>query len=161
RLRTMPATSFWQARNTLTQRAIGPQSSPVVKLDAAGLQSGDVAGLALLNKPYTWIGIERDDKGISVVQFNEFTGKTFRASITGNTLWLKADCDFMTETAQLSYSLDGKQFLPLGEPFKMVYQLTTFQGIRYSLFAYNGAGQSGGYADFDSITVNEPHPHGL
>ena len=43
----------------------------------------------------------------------------------------------------------------------MVYQLTTFQGIRYSLFAYNGAEHSGGYADFDSITVHEPHPRGL
>lgn len=43
----------------------------------------------------------------------------------------------------------------------MVFQLITFQGIRYSLFAYNGSGRSGGYADFDSITVHEPHPRGL
>jgi xylan 1,4-beta-xylosidase len=28
RLHTMPAASFWNARNTLTQRAIGPKSSP-------------------------------------------------------------------------------------------------------------------------------------
>jgi beta-xylosidase len=161
RLHTLPATSLWEARNTLTQRAIGPQSSPVVKLDAAGLQPGDVAGLALLNKPYAWIGIERDDKGFTVAQFNEYTGKTVRASIQGHEFWLKADCDFMTEEARFSYSLDGKRFLPLGEPFEMVFQLTTFQGIRYSLFAYNSAEHSGGYADFDSITVNEPHPRGL
>lgn len=161
RLHTMPAPSLWNARNTLTQRAVGPQSSPIVKLDTAGLQLGDVAGLALLNKPYAWIGIERDDQGIQIAQFNEYTGKTARAPLTGHTLWLKADCDFMTEMAQFSYSLDGKRFLPLGEPFEMVFQLTTFQGIRYSLFAYNGAGHNGGYADFDSITVNEPHPHGL
>lgn len=161
RLHTMPAKSFWEARNTLTQRAIGPKSSPVVKLDAADLQTGDVAGLALLNKPYAWIGIERDDKGFTVAQFNEHSGQTARAEMTGNTLWVKADCDFLSETAQFSYSTDGKRFLPLGEPFEMVYQLTTFQGIRYSLFAYNGAGRGGGYADFDSIAVNEPHPHGL
>jgi xylan 1,4-beta-xylosidase len=161
RLHTMPAASFWNARNTLTQRAIGPKSTPIVRLDAAGLQPGDVAGLALLNKPYAWIGIERDDKGLSVAQFNEHTRKTTHASMTGAALWLKADCDFLTETAQFSYSLDGKRFLPLGGPFEMVYQLTTFQGIRYSLFAYNGAGRSGGYADFDSVSVTEPHPRGL
>jgi xylan 1,4-beta-xylosidase len=161
RLQTMPAKSFWEARNTLTQRAIGPQSSLIVKLDAAGLQPGDVAGLALLNKPYAWIGIERDDKGLTVAQFNEHTGKTARAPMTGNKLWLKADCDFLTEMAQFSYSLDGKRFLPLGESFEMVYQLTTFQGIRYSLFAYNSAGHNGGSADFDSITVHEPHPRGF
>ena len=114
-----------------------------------------------MNKPYAWIGVERDEKGLNIAQFNEYTGKTARASMTGDKLWLKADCDFLTETAQFSYSLDGKRFLPLGEPFEMVYQLTTFQGIRYSLFAYNGAGRNGGYADFDSITVTEPHPRGL
>ncbi len=161
RLHTLPAKNFWEARNTLTQRAIGPKSSPVVKLDVTSLQSGDVAGLALSNKPYAWIGVERDDKGFTVAQFNEHTGKTERAAMTGNTLWLKADCDYLTETAQFSYSLDGKRFTLLGEPFEMVYQLTTFQGIRYSLVAYNGAGRSGGSADFDSITVHEPHPRGL
>ncbi len=161
RLHTLPAKTFWEARNTLTQRAIGPKSSPVVKLNLTGLQTGDVAGLALLNKPYAWIGIERNDKGFSVAQFNEHTGQTARVPMTGNTLWLKADCDYLTEIAQFSYSTDGKQFLPLGEPFEMVYQLTTFQGIRYSLFAYNGAGRGGGYADFDSIKVYEPHPRGL
>ena len=82
RLHTMPAKSFWEARNTLTQRAIGPKSSPVVKLDVTGLQAGDVAGLALLNKPYAWIGIERDDKGFTIAQFNEHNGKTERAAMT-------------------------------------------------------------------------------
>jgi xylan 1,4-beta-xylosidase len=161
RLHTMPAANFWEARNTLTQRAIGPRSSPVVELDVAGLQPGDFAGLALLNKPYAWVGAVRDDKGFAVAQFNEYTGKTARASMTGGKLWLKADCDFLTETAQFSYSLDGKRFLPLGEPFEMVYQLTTFQGIRYSLFAYNSAGRNDGFADFAKVTVNEPHPRGL
>lgn len=161
RLHTMPASGLWDARNTLTQRAIGPQSSPVARLDIAGLQPGDVAGLALLNKPYAWIGIERDGNGFTIAQYNEHTGRTARALMTGNIVWLKADCDFLTEIAQFSYSLDGKRFLPLGEPFEMVYQLTTFQGIRYSLFAWNEGGRNGGHADFDSITVNEPHPRGL
>src|SRR6185503_9810380 len=37
----------------------------------------------------------------------------------------------------------------------------TFQGVRYSLFNYNTRGAPGGYADFDSFTVAEPHPHGV
>lgn len=161
RLHAMPATSLWNARNTLTQRAVGPQSSPVIKLDVAGLQPGDAAGLALLNKPYAWIGVERDEKGLTVAQYNEYTGKSARAPISASTLWLKADCDFMKEESHFSYSLDGKHFIPLGELFEMVYQLTTFQGVRYSLFAYNHAGRGGGYVDFDSITVTEKHPGGL
>ena len=34
----------------------------------------------------------------------------------------------------------------------------TFQGVRYSLFAY---GSGGGFADFDAIDVREPDPRGL
>ena len=36
------------------------------------------------------------------------------------------------------------------------YQLKTFQGARYSLFAYNADGVKGGYALFDDFTVDEP-----
>src|SRR5262249_43000573 len=51
RLHSLAAESFWTARNTLTQRPIGPESTATVELDAAGLESGDNAGLALLNAP--------------------------------------------------------------------------------------------------------------
>lgn len=43
----------------------------------------------------------------------------------------------------------------------MVFQLRTFQGIRYALFSYNTLGGDGGYADFNNFIVNEPRPKGL
>ena len=43
----------------------------------------------------------------------------------------------------------------------MVFQLKTFQGVRYALFSYNQDGKAGGHADFDSIDVYQPNPHGL
>jgi hypothetical protein len=43
----------------------------------------------------------------------------------------------------------------------LVFQLGTFQGIRYSLFAYNGAGANGGTAAFESFRVLQPNPRGL
>ena len=51
RLHSLPASDFWNARNSLTQRAMGPESSVTTELDASGLKAGDVAGLALLNSP--------------------------------------------------------------------------------------------------------------
>jgi len=36
------------------------------------------------------------------------------------------------------------------------YQLTTFQGSRHALFAFNIKGKNGGYAEFDNFTVDEP-----
>ena len=64
------------ARNTLTQRAIGPVSEPTAVLDASGMKPGDVAGLALLNLPYAWIGVRREDDGLVLEQFDQLTGET-------------------------------------------------------------------------------------
>ncbi|MBW8880128.1 MAG: glycoside hydrolase 43 family protein [Asticcacaulis sp.] len=161
RLHTQPAADLLSARNSLTQRAIGPRSTPTVALDVSGLKTGDVAGLALLNRPYAWIGVERTLDGIFVTRRDEQTAAPVREAIAAKRIWLRADCDFMTEKAVLSYSTDGKTFKALGDSFTMAFQLKTFQGVRYTLFAFNTGGIRGGYADFDSIDVAEPAPEGL
>lgn len=160
RLRSLPAEDLWNARNTLTQRAVGPASIPVAELDASGLQPGDVAGLALMNFPYAWIGIGRDGDRFSVEQFNQLTGQTVKAAAAPR-IWLRAECDFLTEKARFSYSADGIEFHSLGDEFTMIFQLKTFQGVRYSLFNFNTNGSPGGNADFDRFMVDEPHPRGL
>src|SRR5581483_1565717 len=66
RLHSLPAADFWRARNSLTQRAVGPESTATTELDAAGMRRGDVAGLALLNLPYACIGVHHDGDGLSV-----------------------------------------------------------------------------------------------
>lgn len=165
RLHALPASDLWWARNTLTQRAIGPVSIPTAELDTGGMKAGDVAGLALFNFPYAWIGIRREAGGqtdeMLIEQFDQTTGKTARVPLKGRRVWLRAHCDFLTEKARFSYSTDGKKFEPLGDEFTMIFQLKTFQGVRYSLFSYHRGEGAGGYADFDRLTVDEPHPRGL
>jgi xylan 1,4-beta-xylosidase len=161
RLTALPAKSLWDARNTLTQRAIGPRSSPVVELDVSALRDGDVAGLALFNRPFGWIGVERVDGTLRVAQYDQLSGRAVHATLRGTRIWLRADCDFITEKATFSFSRDGKTFEPLGPPFTMVFQLGTFQGIRYSLFAYHTGAERGGTAAFDSFAVIQPDPRGL
>lgn len=161
RLRSMPAASFWEARNTLTQRAIGPASSPTVALDAAGLLENDVAGLALLNLPYATLGVERKNGKLALALFDQARNRTVRVALAAKRVWLRAECDFMTEKARFSYSTDGDTFQPIGQEFTMIFQLTTFQGVRYALFNYNTGKQNGGAADFDSIAIDQPHPRGL
>jgi xylan 1,4-beta-xylosidase len=165
RLHTLPAPSFWEARNTLTQRAIGPKSTPTVALDLAGLQPGDVAGLGLLNLPYAALGVERTQDGLRLALVDKARGSTVHVPLDlpadDRRLWLRADCDFLTEQARFSYSLDGRHFTPVGEPFTMVYQTVTFQGVRYSLFGYNTTGREGGWVDVDAVDVAQPHPRGL
>jgi len=161
RLHSLPAPDFWWAKNTLTQRAVGPESTATAELDAGGMKPGDVAGLALLNRPYAWVGVVRATNGLEVRQFDQLTGKTQSRRIEVDHLWFRAHCNFDTDIGRLSYSTDGKTFIRLGGEIPMPYQLKTFQGIRYSLFHYNTAGEPGGAADFAQFTVDEPRARGL
>lgn len=161
RLHSLPAPDVWRARNTLTQRAVGPESTVTTEMDAAGMKDGDTAGLVVLNMPYGWIGVERGAGGLGVRVFNQATGASETRPVRSTKLWFRAACDFDTEKARFSYSEDGKSFQELGGEFVMVFQLKTFQGARYGLFHYNSGGQAGGFADFNAFRVAEAHPRGL
>ena len=161
RLHSLPAESFWMARNSLTQRPPGPESIATVELDASALESGDTAGLALLNWPYVWIGLTKTADAIGLRWFDQASGESHDAEAASPHVWLRVACDFDTEQAIFSWSADGKTFAPLGDPFTMAYQLRTFQGVRYALFNFNGKGKAGGYADFDNFKVDEPRARGI
>jgi xylan 1,4-beta-xylosidase len=173
RLHSLPATNFWTARNSLCQRPPGPESIMTVELNTAGLMSGDNAGLALLNTPYAGIDVVKSAEGTVLQMFRGSAGGGRRGAaappattIIAMTnppthLWLRVHCNFDTDQSVFSWSADGKKFTSIGEPFTTVFQLTTFQGVRPSLFNFNTAGQPGGYADFDNYTVDEPRARGI
>ena len=161
RLHSLPAGDFWTARNSLTQRPPGPECVATVELDASGLAAGDTAGLALLSSPYAWIGLVKTAEGVTLQTFDQTNRRTAKAPASPTHLWLRVACNFDTEKAVFSWSADGKDFAPLGEPFTMVFQLTTFQGVRLALFNYNTSGKPGGHADFDNFTVDEPRASGI
>lgn len=160
RLHSLPAADFWTARNSLTQRAIGPESIATVEIDTTALQPGDTAGLALLNRPYSWLGVRRGPATSDIVWFDQTKGETQSAPLAATHLWLRVHCNFDTEQGQYSYSTDGKTFTALGREVTLVFQLKTFQGVRFALFNWNANGTDGGYADFDNFTVDEPRANG-
>jgi len=161
RLHSLPATSFWHARNSLTQRGIGPESVATAEIEVKGLKNGDVAGLALLNVPYAWIGISKNEGGLEIQEFYQQDNKVISEKIETSRLWLRAHCNFDTDEARLSYSTDGLNFKLIGGTIIMPYSLNTFQGVRFALFNYNTKGIEGGYADFNSFIVDEPRHKGL
>lgn len=161
RLASLPAPDFWMAGNSLTQRPLGPECVATVELDASGLVAGDTAGLALLSSPYAWIGAVKTAEGLSLQTFDETHRRTAAAPADTARLWLRVACNFDTEIAVFSWSGDGKAFSPLGEPFTMVFQLTTFQGVRIALFNFNTSGRHGGHADFDNFVLDEPRAAGI
>ncbi len=152
-------TSFVSARNTLTQRTFGPQSSASVLLELSNMKQGDLAGLGLLQKNYGFVGIRAGKGSYSLVVVTNVNGKeqeTESIPFTHNKVYLKAACDFKdkTDTARFFYSLDGKAWQPVGGPLKMSYTIPHFMGYRFGLFNY-ATKEVGGYADFDYFRLTD------
>ncbi len=158
RLNSMPAEQLMWARNTLTQRVIGPNSVTTVELNVKGLKDGDVAGLGNINVPCSWIGVVKKGNALTLRCFEQLTNDTVDASVSlpNGKIWLRSIGDYDNDQAQYAYSTDGKTFQILGRMMPLSYQLISFQGSRHALFAFNVGGKNGGYAEFDNFTVEEP-----
>lgn len=163
RLHALPAPGFWHARNTLTQRAAGIEATCGVDLDLSGLHSGDVAGLALLNSPYALLQARRTEGAYEISMIDESNPAAGSSVVTSSPfVHMSVHTNFLNEKAQFYYSTAADTVTrALGGLFTMVYQLKTFQGIRYSLFCYNTQDKEGGYADFDNFSVAQNYPRGL
>ena len=157
-IQSQPAEQLMWARNTLTQRVIGPKSIATVELYVKGMKDGDVAGLGNINVPCSWIGIRKDGNALTLQCFEQMTNRVEVKSeeLISEKLWLRCIGDYDNNQAQYAYSTDGVTFQTLGRMMPLSYQLITFQGSRHALFAFNVKGKNGGYAEFDNFTVEEP-----
>ena len=165
RLYSMPANQLMWARNSLTQRVIGPKSITTVELYVKGMKNGDVSGLGNINIPCSWIGIVKDEsktvlnnkKLYTLRCFEQLTNDTIdvQVDLPAGKIWLRSIGDYDNDQAQYAYSTDGKTFHTLGRMMPLSYQLVTFQGSRHALFAFNVKGKNGGFAEFDNFTVEE------
>jgi beta-xylosidase len=150
-------TSFLMARNTLTQRTVGPKCTGTTLLDVSNMKDGDFAGLCLLQKNNGLVGVRVEGSKKALVMINASTGNREEAQsipFTGNKVFFKAECDFTEkkDVANFFYSLDGKTWSPIGTQLKMTYTLPHFMGYRFGLFNY-ATKIIGGYADFDFFRI--------
>ena len=159
RLLSMPAEQLMWARNTLTQRVIGPKSIVTVELFTKEMKDGDVAGLGNINVPCSWIGVVKDGKTLSLRCFEQAINDTVEVKsgeVKSGKVWLRMVGAYDNDCAHYEYSLDGLQYQQLGREMPLSYQLISFQGSRHALFVFNHKGKNGGYAEFDNFTVEEP-----
>ncbi|WP_234795158.1 glycoside hydrolase family 43 protein [Hymenobacter arizonensis] len=152
-------TSFVLARNTLTQRTIGPVCAGTTALDVAHLKAGDFAGLGVLQRRYGLVGVQASQGAKAIVMVSAESEKPVelqRIPLTQDKVYFKIECDFQDrkDVATFFYSLDGKSWQPIGGPLKMAYTLPHFMGYRFSLFNY-ATQATGGYADFDYFRITD------
>lgn len=152
-------TSVLFARNMLTQRTFGPESSAITAVDVSKMKDGDYAGLILLQKRYGWVGVKAEHGKKSLVMINADSGSAVEAAnipLTQTTVYLKADCDFKnrTDKGRFYYSLDGKTWTRIGSELKMAYTIPHFMGYRFGLFNY-ASKTTGGSVDFDYFRLSD------
>jgi beta-xylosidase len=151
-------TGFLQARNTLTQRTIGPACVGSTLLDVSRMKDGDFAGLGLLQKNYGLVGIKVVGNNKSIVMINAEKGSPTvvqQIPLTEQKVYLKAECDFTNrkDVANFFYSLDGEKWLAIGSSLHMTYTLPHFMGYRFGLFNY-ATKEIGGHVDFDYFHID-------
>lgn len=149
--------SFVQAKNTLTQRTIGPVCSGSTSLDVSKMKEGDLAGLSLLQKEYGFIAvkIEKGSKKIVMIDASKGILKEIASvALNQDKVYFKAACDFKdrTDTGKFYYSLDGNKWITIGNTIKLPYTLPHFMGYRFGLFNY-ATKNTGGYVDFDWFRI--------
>ena len=166
------ATNVTDARNTLTQRTVGPRCYSEVLMDASGMKPGDRAGIIAFQSNYCTIGVEVADDGSKslVAMTHRNMGRrrgpqaenapspdteALRIPLTQDKVWLKIRYVFTpqeegerADQAFMSYSLDGKSWTDVDAVLQMSFSLDYFTGYRTGLYSYCTT-QAGGYADFD------------
>ena len=135
-LDALRADSLKACRNMLTQKAMGYRGTATTLLDCRGMAEGTCAGLLLMGKTFRGVGVCRD--GI----FTEQDGR--RIIVSGGrheVVWLRVEMNSRINEHRFFYSIDGRTFLPAGEPFMMLDGY--WKGIRTGLFCYDaGAGSA-------------------
>ena len=164
------------AKNMLTQRTFGPKSTASTLIDISQMKNGDIAGLIALQNKYGYVGVKKEDgknfivmveskldmegedEKQGVLAYNDLstTSKIIeQVPIDQENVHFRIDCDFDTDKALFYYSLDGKEWQPIGKPLQMVYTFTKhFMGYRFGLFNY-ATQEAGGYVDFDYYRIGK------
>jgi beta-xylosidase len=151
--------SLPEARNTLTQRIFAYYSrtfvtTATVKMNIDNMQDGDIAGLAVFQDPYAFIGIKNNNGEKYVVMVNN--GKAIDSTvINSSTVYLRAMAKYGTSRASFAYGFDNQSFTALGNQLAMRFNLTIFTGNKFCLFNYATIA-TGGFVDFDWFRIDLP-----
>lgn len=161
-----PVSGFLQARNALTQRVFGYHSTiknsyGTICMDVSNMKEGDVAGLALFQDPYAYIGVTVKDgqkklvwKKSEIEKASEIPDVDKEISISASIIYLRAVTNYGSGKANFYYSTDNVNYTKFGDEYSMQYKLSIFVGIRFSIFNY-ATNQTGGFVDIDWFSTEE------
>lgn len=152
------ADGFKSARNTLTQRIFAYPEDPdhsygTIKMNINNMLDGDVAGLAVFQDPYAYIGVKAENGEKKLVTVNNGV-ETEGPVISDSVIYVRAIASYNTSMASFYYSLDNENYIKLGTDLAMKFELSVFTGNKFCIFNY-ATKQTGGYVDIDWFSTEE------
>ncbi|KAH8908250.1 putative xylosidase/glycosyl hydrolase [Coniochaeta sp. PMI_546] len=154
-------TDIFSARNTLTRRILGPQSSGTFRIDISQMADGDRAGAVLFRDWSSYIGVWREGAAAKLVVVDGArldrnngwsTSSNGTVVATGpdlagvSELWLRIAADIRPggglgvggtlRNASFSWSRDGVSFSRLGPEVQMNNMYYFFMGPRFAVFNF-------------------------
>ncbi|PYS84129.1 MAG: glycoside hydrolase [Acidobacteria bacterium] len=151
--------NFWDVPNLLLQKFPAPEFTVTTRVTFTPRADDEETGLIVMGQDYAYLAVKKKPEGLSISQTickdaeSHAKGREGAGvALKGNTFYLRvkvsqnAVCDF-------SYSTDGTNFSPVGEPFKA--RQGKWVGAKVGLFATGtGKAREYGYADFDWFRVS-------
>ena len=146
--------TLWAVPNLLLQKLPGPTFTITTHLDASRLREGERAGLVMMGRDYSYIGVVRTSNKLRVIRVScrdaaKQTAEAEDASIdlTSSRLFLRVSVR-NDAVSRFSFSIDGKKFQELGNEF--VAKQGVWIGAKVGLFAVGtSATNVRGYVDSD------------
>ena len=146
------------AGNLLLQKLSSPTFSATAKIELNTDLQGDRAGLAIFGNYYTTLFIEKRNDGNYLVlhegrqekrNYLPVELKSLKISQNSALVRVKIHED---ATCSYSYSMDGENFIPLGEKFRI--EPGTWVGAKVGVFCISpNINSSKGFADVDFVTI--------
>ena len=155
--------NLFHAKNTLTQKTLGPVTQAKVTIDATALNDGDFAGLSAFQGDYAFAGLAKENgKYYAVMLSNTGTGGIWDLSedrgrteekieLQDSKVTVSVECDFTTDTAKCFVEADGT-LKRIGAPHELHFRLDHFTGCRFALSCFSTL-RTGGTAVFNDFIL--------
>ena len=159
-LTPLPSPMLRTARNQFTQKIMGYQSVAETLIDFTGMKPGERSGLECLGKSFVGAGVMVGDNGDRMLYMERDSMVTVCRPLPadgGDSVVIRLSVDTPADSFRFSYSLDGKDFRPLGEPFGM--EPGFWKGVRTGIYAYTTATEgTPGKTQFDYFRYHHDGP---
>jgi hypothetical protein len=150
--------NIWYTPNLLLQKFPAPQFSGTTCLSLHSQKENERAGLVIMGQTYSYIAIEKSGKRYTISQCignNQNCGGTPKeiksVAVDKSTVYFKVNVD-QNALCTFSYSLDGKNFMPLGKEFKA--NKGKWIGAKIGVFCINpNVEKSDNYCDVDWFRI--------